>query len=300
MGTKMILLFVLIPLTCQANLNVVTSTSDLAAIASEVGGSNVSVEPLCKGSQDPHALEAKPSYMLRVSKADLLVSIGLDLEIGWLPSIIQGARNPRVTNGSDGFLEIGPLVDPLEVLASKGETVSRAQGDVHPYGNPHVTLDPIRAAKIGKLIGARLAKLDPTHANAYSDRAIQFETRLSEKVKQWQSRLFKTDVKKVVTYHKTLTYFFDRFHIENPAILEPKPGIPPTAKHLLSVLASIKEQNIPLVLIENYFDPSVASRLRQDIPSLRIKAIPVAVGGETSVNSLEALYEKIVASIEAK
>jgi zinc/manganese transport system substrate-binding protein len=257
----------------------------------------VSVESIAKGTQDPHYIEAKPSFMVKASRADLMISVGLDLEIGWLPSILQGARNPKISTGQKGYLEVGPLVQPLEVAAGK---TSRAEGDVHPLGNPHVWLDPVRVSQIAAHIADRLSSLDAEHAPQYAAHAKAFQARLQEKTKLWQARINRSGVKKVVTYHRSLTYFFDRFGIENPAILEPKPGIPPTTGHILGVIRAMRDQKIPLVLVENFFDPTVTNRIRQEIPSVRSVTVPISVEGETGIASSEDLYEALVRAVEGK
>ncbi len=280
-----------------AKLSVVTSTTDLRAIVQEVGKDFVSVESIGKGTQDPHYIEAKPSFMVKANHADLFITVGLDLEIGWVPSIIQGARNPKIARGQKGFLELGSDVDPLEV---RGGTVSRSEGDVHPFGNPHFWLDPIRVGKVSLIVAQRLGELDQAHSTQYMENAKSLQARLQSKTKEWQERIDKSGVKKVVTYHKTLTYFFDRFKIENPAILEPKPGIPPTSGHILEVIEIIKGQKIPLILVENFFDPTVTRKIKQDIPTIRTATVAVSVEGAKGIDTLEALYEHLVRAIEGK
>lgn len=281
----------------EAKVSVVTTITDLGAILKEVGGDEIKLDVICKGSQDPHHIEAKPSYMVIANRADLLVSIGLGLEVGWLPPILNGARNPKIDSGQKGFLEVGKLVDPIEVPQG---TITRAEGDVHPEGNPHVTLDPIRAGKIAVKIAERLGELDSPNAKTYLDRATKLASRLEEKSKGWKKRIEASGVKKVVTYHKTLNYFFSRFGIENSERLEPKPGVPPSGPHILSVMALIKEQKVPLIMIENFFDDKAAKRIQGDIPTLRIATVPVAVDGTSEVKSLDELYEKLVTVIEGK
>lgn len=281
----------------HAKLNVVTTTTDLAAITREVGKSLISVDSIARGTQDPHFIEAKPSYMSKANRADLMVSVGLDLEAAWLPGIIQGARNPKINRGEKGNLEIGAFVTPLDVPSGK---ISRAEGDVHPDGNPHVTLDPIRAGEIAIVIATRLGELDSSNKSSFMENAKTFQQNLKNKSLEWQKRIDKTGIKKVITYHKTLTYFLDRFHLENPAILEPKPGIPPTSAHILSVIKMMKEQNINLILVENYFDPTVTGKIKQDIKDARTPAVAVAVEGAADVSTLEELYEQLVKSVEGK
>ena len=279
-----------------AKLTVVASTSDLGALATEVAGDAATVDTIAKGTQDPHFIEAKPSFMVKLSRADLLISTGLELEVGWLPNIVQGARNPRVQPGARGYLELGPLIEPLEV--AKGH-LTRADGDVHPEGNPHFTLDPIRTGTAAILIANRLGELDAAHAAASLTRAQAIKDRLEKKTKLWKDRLGRTGIKEVVTYHKTLTYFLDRFDIKNPAILEPKPGIPPTAKHTLEVIALLREKKIPLILVENYFDSAVADRITKDVPGTRTRTVAVAVEGDPSIRGIDDLYESLVRSFES-
>ncbi len=281
----------------DAKINVVTTLTDLAAITKEIGGDEVSVEAVAKGTQDPHFIEAKPSYMVKLHKADLVISIGLELEVGWLPGIISGARNPEIKKGQKGYLEIGPLVDVIEVPSGK---MSRAEGDVHPDGNPHVTLSPKNVGKIGEIIAERLGELETSHAGEFKNRATKLKTRMETKSKGWKIRIDKSGVKNVITYHKTLNYFLDSFGLINPIDLEPKPGIPPTSKHIMAVLNVIKEKGISLILIENYFDSKIADRIKEDFPKIRIVSVPAAVEGEPEIKSMDDLFENLVKTIEGK
>jgi zinc/manganese transport system substrate-binding protein len=280
-----------------ATLNVLTTQTDLRAIAKEVGQEFISAESIGRGTQDPHYIEAKPSFMVKANRADLLISIGLDLEIGWLPSIIRGARNPKIISGQKGYLEVGPLVDPLEVQTGN---ITRAAGDVHPFGNPHVWLDPIRAGEIGVIIAMRLGELDPSHAPQFRENAKALQSRLQAKTKTWQERIDRTGVTKIVTYHKTLTYFLDRFKLQNPAILEPKPGIPPTSGHILKVMETMQTENIPLILVENFFDSSVTKKISASNPTIRIATVAVSVDGANGILTMDDLFETLVKSIEGR
>lgn len=292
---KFLLVFIL-PFIAHAKLNVVTTVTDLAAIAREVGGDQIEVDSIAKGTQDPHYIEAKPSFMTKMSRADLLITIGLGLETGWIPNLIRGARNPKIASGS-GMLEVGPLVDPIEVPVG---SISRAQGDVHPEGNPHVTLDPNRAATIAEKIGERLGQLDSAHAADFKERASKLSSRLKKKSSEWKARIEKTGVKNVVTYHRALNYFLTAYGIQNPIELEPKPGIPPTSGHILEVIRTVKEKKISLILIENFFDGKIADRIKQDAPEIRIVSVPVAVQGDEKIITIDDVYENLVKTIEGK
>lgn len=280
-----------------AGLKIITTTSDLRSITTEVAGSHASVDSIAKGTQDPHFIEAKPSFMVKASQADLVISNGLDLEIGWLPSILLGARNPKIRKGEKGNLEVGPSIEPIEIPTGK---ITRAEGDVHPFGNPHFTLDPLRAGTAAILIAKRLGEIDPEHAAEYAKNADSFDTRMKEKLKDWTARIEKSGVKTVITYHKTLTYFLARFNLENPAILEPKPGIPPTSGHIIGVIQLIKEKKIPLILVENYFDPTVTQKIKHEAPNVRTLTVPVSVDGAAGMKRLEDVYENLVKAVEGK
>lgn len=279
----------------RAGLNVVTTIPDLRSLVEEVGGSDVKVESIARGTQDPHFIEAKPSFMVKAHNADLFVAMGLELEVGWVPSILAGARNPKVAIGSKGYLELGPRLNPLEVARG---AVSRADGDVHPDGNPHFNLDPLRMGDAALLVAERLGELDAAHAAQFMTRAKGFQDRMKVKTKEWQGRITKAGIKKVVTYHKTLTYFLDRFGIEAVAQLEPKPGVPPTSGHIIEVIETMKSKGVKWVLIENFFDPTVARKIQSAIPEVKAKTIPVLVDGEPGVTKIDDLFERIVRILE--
>jgi len=281
----------------QAKVQVVASTTDLEDLVRQVGKDLVEVSVIAKGTQDPHYIEAKPSFMVKTSRADLLVAVGLDLESAWLTSIQQGARNPRIAAGQPGYLEIGPLVEPLEVPDTK---LTRAEGDVHPQGNPHVLLDPKRAGDAAVVIAKRLGELDKANAKHYAANAEALRQRLVGKLQEWQARIDKAGIKTVISYHKTLNYFFERFGIKVPITLEPKPGIPPSAAHYLKVVEVAKRDKVRLILVENFFEPTIADRVVKEVPGLRAAVVPVAVGGGKGIDDLESLYEALVTTIAGK
>jgi zinc/manganese transport system substrate-binding protein len=278
-----------------AALSVVTTTADLAAMVSEIGGDKVNVVSIAKGTQDPHQIEAKPSYMVKMRSADLVVAQGLELEAAWIVPLIQGARNPKISSGTNGYLELGDKVNPIEVPMGN---ISRAQGDVHPGGNPHFTLDPIRLGEAAVITADRMGDLDASNRELYKKNAAAFKKNLEDKTKAWKTRIEKTKIKEVVTYHKTLNYFFDRFGLQNPAQLEPKPGIPPTAAHLLDVIEQMKKRGIHTVLIENLYDQKAGDKIKQELPEVRVLSVPVAVGGDPDIKTNSDLFEKLVKTLE--
>ena len=285
----------LLSITVQAKLVVGTTTQDLASIVKIVGGDFVDTFFVVKGTQDPHQIEAKPSYMIKFRNADLVIAQGLELESAWLTPLIQGARNNKITEGSKGYLELGPELDPIEIPKANA---TRAEGDVHPGGNPHFQLDPIRLGKAAVIISSRLQELDPEHKSFFQKSALDFQKLMNEKTKEWQTRIQNSHIKEVVTYHKTLSYFLSRFGVESTLQLEPKPGIPPTAGHIIEVIRQMKARKIKLVLIENYFDSGVRTKIENEIPDVKIAIVPVSVGGEDKVPSNMDLLERLTSVFE--
>lgn len=292
----LILLFLLLnlPLHGHAKIRVATTTTDLAAIVKEIGKDKVDVFSIAKGTQDPHQIEAKPSFMVKLRSADLMIAQGLELETAWMNPLIQGSRNTTLLS-KDRIMEVAQDLNPIEIPHGN---ISRSEGDVHPGGNPHFQLDPIRLGKAAVLIAARLGEIDPSIKDFTMKNALDFQKRMETKNKEWQERIKKSGVTQVVTYHKTFSYFCDRYGIKCDIQLEPKPGIPPTASHILYVIDQMKKRKINLVLIENLYEDSVGSKLKQEVPTAKIFRVPVSVGGEPSLNTNEELIENLVKTIE--
>lgn len=279
----------------MANIKVVTTTTDLASVVKTVGGKNVDVESIAKGTQDPHFIEAKPSYMVKLNRADLVVVNGLDLEIGWMSHLLQGARNPRISKDGAGYLDASEAITPIEIPTKK---LTRAEGDVHPFGNPHYMLSPENAIKVSKIIEKKLSELKPELKHEFGKNQSEFEKNLNEKIKLWKARVGKTGIKSVITYHKTLNYFLSFFSIQNQITLEPKPGIPPTSQHILKVIEKMRQSNIKHIFIENFFDTSSGKKIRITLPQTRVISVPVQVDGEEGIKNNEDLYEKIISLME--
>lgn len=282
-----------ISLSSFAKLKVVTTTTNLMSIVEELGGDRVTVSSLCQGAQDPHFLQAKPSFMLDVSKADLLIAVGLELESAWLPLIVRGARNPSLRPGSSGYLELGTFITPIEQV--KGE-ITRADGDVHPSGNPHFMLDPLMVKKVAGEVTKKLLSLSKENKDYFLDRYKSFIKKLNAKHFEVKEAL--KSKHNVITYHRTLSYFYKRYGISNIAYLEPKPGVPPTAKHILDVVAKAKDKKLSAVLVENYFDLGIAKKMGDRLGGISIVSIPVAVNGRKDVQDLFELYDIFVKAIK--
>lgn len=295
MNRLLLLLSLFVPVISMAQLRVVATGPDIGALVKEVGGGEVTVETLARGSQNLHFLETKPSYMVRVRKADLVVANGLGLEVAWLPQILRGARNPKILPGEKGLLELGAHIEPIEVPHGH---VTRSHGDVHPEGNPHWTLDPLRVAQAALILAAQLGELSPEHKDVFKKRAEDLKQRLKAKTQEWRSRIEKTQIKEVITFHRTLNYFLNRFDLQAAGYLEPRPGIPPSAQHILGVIKSAKEKNIQLILVEHFYDPKVAERIAREVSGLKIQSVAAAVEGAPGIKTLEDLYENLVRAFE--
>lgn len=260
----------LLPSPASAALRVVTTTPDHAAIMREVTGSLASVESLVSGLQNAHFMDPKPSHVLKAMKADLYVENGLDLEIGWSGSVLKAARNKRVMQGQPGYLDASAAVETLE----KPETLSRAGGDVHPGGNPHYTQDPERAVQVAGLFARRLSELDPPNAAAYEANRAAFAARVQEKLAGWTKALAPHRGTKIVTYHRDWVYFSERFGLVRAGEIEPKPGIPPTARHTAALTARMKAEGVRLVLTLPWYEDRTPRALAEGAGA---KVVPVAL-----------------------
>lgn len=233
-----------------ASFRVVATTPDLADLARQVGGDRAVVECLSRGDQDPHFVEPKPSLIVKVRDADLFLQTGLDLEVGWAPVLIQASRNPRVKDGAAGFLDASKFITPLEVPTA----MSRAEGDVHPGGNPHYLADPANAVLVVNAIAKKMAELDPANNAVYTKNAADYVRRLEAKIAEWKIKMVPAHGAPFVSYHKNLAYFANRFGLMKVGEIEPKPGIPPTPKHMNTLIALMKERRVHLVLTMPHYE----------------------------------------------
>jgi zinc/manganese transport system substrate-binding protein len=275
------------PATAFAAVNVVTSTQDLAAIVTEVGGNKVSVEAMAKGYQDPHFVEAKPSFIIKLHGADLLVAVGRELEIGWLPPLITQSRNAKIQPGGPGYLDASLTAKILDVPTGQ---VTRAMGDVHPQGNPHFWLDPANGRLIAQAVQAKLTELDRADAAYFAQRYADFDRRLTEAEKRWQAAMAPYKGLKVVTYHRSWPNFAEAFGLDVIGYVEPKPGIPPSPAHTLELEQQMKAQNVKIVMVEPYFDLKTPNALGRDTGA-EVLVMPPSVGGVKEVNDYFQLFD---------
>ncbi len=276
-----------------AQLRVVATTADLAAIAAEIGGDALSARALTKGASDPHYASARPSMIRRVYRADLLLAVGADLEIGWLPAALQAGRNGRVLPGRPGYLDLSQSVRLLEIPAGP---VDRSMGDVHAAGNPHYLLDPARGVLAGRAIAARLRAIDPANAAAYDRGLRSFEAALAAGRTDWSARMAPLRGRKAIAYHRTFTYLADAFGFAIVGQLEPLPGVAPTASHIAGLIARIRAERIGLLIMAPYHERRSAALLERQT-GIRVAVLPHAVGSVEGVRTYGGLFDAIVTAL---
>jgi len=270
-------------------LQVVATTEDLAAIAREVGGNRVSVMAICKGYQDPHFVDAKPSFMVDLKKADLFIEVGRDLEVGWAPGLLNGARNPRILPAAPGFVDASSQIQIVEVPTA----VSRAQGDVHPFGNPHYWLDPRNGAGIARAIRDGLKRVSPGDAALFDQRCSAFEKQIADAWPRIEARAKEIGIHgaKVVTYHRSWSYFARAFGFEVVDYIEPRPGIPPSPNHVADLVTQMKQGGIRLLIVDDFFDPRLPQKISRDT-GVPLVVLPTSVGAEDGIKTYLDLVDR--------
>lgn len=271
----------------RATLSVITSTEDLASIVKEIGGDKVTVESLAKGYQDPHFVEAKPSFVIKLHNADLLVVVGRELEIGWLPPLITQSRNSKIQQGGPNYLDASMNVRILDVPTGQ---ITRAMGDVHPQGNPHYWLEPANGRKIAKTVQDKLSSMSPGDASYFAQRYADFDKRLAEGEKRWLAAMAPYKGLKVVTYHRSWPNFADYFGLDVVGYVEPKPGIPPSPSHQMAVTEEMKRQGVKIILVEPYFDLQTPNKMARDTGA-KVLVMPPSVGGVKDTSNYIQLFD---------
>ena len=256
-----------------AQLRIVTSTTDLASIAKSVGGSHVRVTHVSEGYQDPHFAEAKPSFLLRMREAHVFAFVGLDLEIGWMPLLVDGARNARIRPGGRGHVDVSQAISVLDARAQ----ADRSQGDVHPLGNPHYWLDPDNGRKIARLFDRKFSELDPAHSADYARNRGAFETRLNAAEKEWQDELQSIKGKPVVAFHTSWKYLAEYTGMRIVGFMEPKPGVPPSPSHLAGLILQIRRTGAKAIIMEPFYSRKDADFVAGKTGA-RVVILPPSVG----------------------
>jgi ABC-type Zn uptake system ZnuABC Zn-binding protein ZnuA len=278
-----------------ASLQVVTTTEDLAALTREIGGDRVSVLALAKGYQDPHFVDPKPSFILAMNGADLLVVVGRELEVGWLPPLITSSRNPKIHPGAPGYLDASLNVTILEIPTGQ---ITRAMGDVHPSGNPHYWLDPGNGRLIAQALKEKLSQLDPSGRAFFEQRYADFDRRLAEAEKRWDAVLAPYRGAKLVTYHRSWPNFMQRWELDVIGYVEPKPGIPPTTSHTVDLISAMKAQGVKLIVVEPYFDDRTPRAIASQVGGEVVKLGP-SVGGAEGADDYIKLFDYNVGTLAA-
>lgn len=266
---------------------VITTTEDLASLAREVGGDKVTVESMARGYQDPHFVEPKPSFIIKLHNADLLIVIGRELEIGWLPPLLTQSRNAKIQLGSPGYLDASTGVRILEIPT---EQITRAMGDVHPSGNPHYWLDPDNGRIIAKSIMAALSRIAPADRAYFEQRYADFDRRLTEAQKRWTAAMAPYKGTKVVTYHRSWPNFTERFGLDVIGYVEPKPGIPPSPSHTIALIAEMKRQQMKIILVEPYFDLKTPESIIREVGG-KVVVLAPSTGGVKEASDYIKLFD---------
>jgi zinc/manganese transport system substrate-binding protein len=281
------------PGRAAAAMNVVTTTEGLAALARAVGGDRVRVESLSRGVQDPHFVDANPMLAVKLRNADLLVDVGLDLEIGWLPPLVNQSRNGEIQPNGPRRLTAANAIPVLDVPTGP---VDRSMGDLHPAGNPHFLTDPRRALQVAGAIAARLGQLDPGGKATYDKQLAAFTKEMQGDMGRWQQTLEAVKGKKVFDRHRTLTYFYDWSGVVDDGELEPKPGVPPPPSRIVEMVDRARQDGVKVILVENYYDTKVADIVAQH-SGAKVVLIPGDVGGEPGAKDYPSYLNMLVTRV---
>lgn len=278
-------------ISARAVVHVVATTPDLGAIAREVGGDQIDLVTLAKPTEDPHFVDAKPSFILKLNRADALIEGGAELEAGWLRPLLEGARNPKLEAGRPGLISAAEGIALLDVPAA----LDRSQGDIHAAGNPHYLTDPQNARIVAAHIARSFAELDPPSAGAYAANLKHFTDRLDAKMMEWQRLLAPFKGRPIVTYHNFWIYFGRRFEFPMDVFLEPKPGIPPTPAHLAGVITRMKAQNLKLIAVQPYQNRKTAETVAGHTGAVVLDwpSFPGGKGTESYVDWIDYLVKSI-------
>jgi len=290
-------LFVMAATVADANMKVVATLPDLASLAREIGGDKAEVSALAKPTEDSHFVDARPSFVVQLRNADVLIDGGAELELGWLPPLLQNARNPKLEVGKPGRVQASQGVRLVNVPAN----VTRAAGDVHALGNPHFMTDPIIAKTVAQHIAQSFAMVDPSNAAFYDANYKKFEATINAKLQEWGAAMLPFKGQSVVAYHDSWVYFAHRFGLNIDIFLEPKPGIPPSPSHLAEVIEKMKAQKIKAIIVEPFHDRKIAEKVAS---STGAKVVDFAQypgafpGTETYVKLIDTLVSRLAAAMK--
>lgn len=287
-------LSVIVATVAEANIKVVATLPDLASLAREIGGDKAEVSAMAKPTEDSHFVDARPSFVVQLRSADVLIDGGAELELGWLPPLLQNARNPKLEVGKPGRVQASQGVRLMNVPAN----VTRAAGDVHALGNPHFMTDPIIAKTVAQHIAQSFAAVDPPNAASYDANYKKFEATINAKLQEWGAAMLPFKGQSVVAYHDSWVYFAHRFGLNIDIFLEPKPGIPPSPSHLAEVIEKMKAQKIKAIIVEPFHDRKIAEKVAS---STGAKVVDFAQypGAFPGTDTYVKLIDRLVASLSA-
>lgn len=278
--------------SAATKLNVVTTTSDLASLMQAVGGDRVNVTAIARGYQDPHFVEPKPSFLMLLRDADLLTVVGLELEIGWLPPLLDQSRNEKIRPGQKGYLDVSRGV---EILDRPTGAVNRSMGDVHPMGNPHFWLDPANAVRIAIQMAKKLEELDPADTQYFETRLNEFKIRMNDANKRWLTAFAPYKGAKIVTYHNSWPNFARHFGLNVVGYVEPKPGVPPSPSHTFELINLMKAQGVKAIVMEPYFDTKTPQSIAEKTGAHLVVLYPSVGGAKTATDDYFQLFDTNIA-----
>ena len=273
----------------DSKIKVVTTLPDLKSITEELGGDKVDVFAIATGFQNPHFVDPKPSYILKLTKADMFVTVGLDLEAGWVPPLLNSARNAKIQKGGEGYVDASVSVPLLQVPSS----VNRGEGDIHIYGNPHYWLDPIRGKNIADAIYKGLVRISPENQMFFETNLKTFNDKIDAKAKEWVTKMAPFKNTKIIAYHNEWVYFEQRFGLQIVDFLEPKPGIPPSPNQLVKVIGEIKRENIAVIISSPYFTTESADLVARQT-NAKVVVLATSVGAADHIKNYFDLFDNNV------
>lgn len=285
--------------SASAKLRVVATTGEYGALASAVGGDRVDVSVLAKPTEDPHFVDARPSHIVTLNRADVLIEGGAELEIGWLPPLVQGARNSKILPGAPGDVRASDGIGLMDIPTQ----LDRSQGDLHSVGNPHFMMDPENARIVSRHVADVFCTLDPSGCETYRGRLAEFETALDARMKAWTARLEPFQGTPITTYHNTWRYFARRFGLVSDVFLEPKPGIPPSPPHLAEAIAAMNARKIKVILVEPFQSEKTAHAVA-DRTGARVVDVAQFPGGLKGTDGdylalMDAVVEAVASALQA-
>ncbi len=286
-----------LPRSAHAKLNVVATLADYAAVAREIGGDKVEVTSLAKPTEDPHFVDARPSFVVKLRTADVLIEGGAELEVGWLPPLLQNARNEKIESGKPGRVVASQGIRLLDVPAS----LSRAAGDVHASGNPHFMVDPIIAKAVAQHIAQAFATVDPANAAGYQENYAKFEAAINARLQDWGRALLPYKGQPLAAYHDSWVYFAHRFGFVIEIFLEPKPGIPPSPSHLAEVITKMKSEHVKAILVEPHQNRKIAEKVASSTGAHVVDAaqFPGALpNADTYIAHMDALINRVASALK--